>query len=111
MRKPFLSFLLIYLGLFLFFQEEIHRFSHHLKEVSHTHSLSCFFSGGVEEKPGITQTCHFHDLFIQNSVLGFNFFSLKNPLLLSMTPAFYTATIYKNFSFFPKLSRGPPKFS
>lgn len=110
MRKSSLAFLILYLGTFLFLKEEIHHFSHHVKETHHAHSLSCFFEGEKEE-PGLKETCLLHDLYSQKSFGGINFFSLKNPLLLSMTPAFFSPTIYKNFSFFPKLSRGPPKFS
>jgi hypothetical protein len=112
MRKPFLAFLVFYLVTFLFFQEEIHGFSHHLKEVNHLHSLKCFFGSGEERKLGITETCHFHDLFIKDSVSGINFFSSLTPQLLNVTYFFpEMVAISENFIFFLPASRAPPIIS
>jgi len=112
MRKPFLAFLILYLGTFLFFQEEIHNLSHHLKEVNHNHSLKCFFDGGKEKKPGLAESCQFHDLFIKESVSEISFFTLLVPQLLDVTYFFpEKIVISQNFIFFLPPSRAPPIIS
>jgi hypothetical protein len=112
MRKNFLAFLILYLSTFLFFQDEIHGLSHHLKEVNHTHSLKCFFDGGKEKKSGLTETCHFHDLFIKESISEISFFTLLAPQLLNTTYFFpKKVAISENFIFFLPSSRAPPIIS
>lgn len=112
MRKTFLTFLIFYFSSFLFFQEEIHSFSHHLKEINHSHSLKCIFDGGLPSKPGIAESCDGHDLFIKDSIIKFNFSSLLPPKLLNKTYFFPEKVAnFKNFIFFLPLSRAPPKIS
>jgi len=113
MRKPFLALLIIYFSTFLFFQEEIHTFSHHLKEVNHIHSLKCFFDGGEEKKPGLAETCFWHKLFLgRDFFVEMNFSSLIAPKLLNVTYFFpERVPISENFIFFLPPSRAPPVIS
>jgi hypothetical protein len=109
MRKYFLAFLITP---FLFFQEEIHGLSHHLREINHIHSFKCFFEGGEKKKSGITETCHFHDLFIQDSLSKLSFVILTVPQLLNLTYFFpEKVVISENFIFFLPGSRAPPIIS
>ena len=112
MRKTFLTFLIFYFSAFLFFQEEIHSFSHHFKEINHAHTLNCIFDDGTPNEPGIAESCHFPDLFIKDSFIKFNFFSLLASQLLNTT-YFYPEKVsnFQNVIFLLPLSRAPPKIS